>query len=107
LCVFVCGKLIFRLLKQHNVTLDERLLSMADMENHVAEVWLQYTPENSVEKGLISSANVRKPSAEECISLNTTISNGSTIFNVQVYMISLLSATTLEEIPYEDAVCLF
>ena len=60
-----------------------------------------------MENSLISSANLRKPSAEERISLNTTISNGSTIFNVQVYMISLLSAATLEEIPYEDAICLF
>lgn len=60
-----------------------------------------------MEKAFISSANVGKPSAEECISLNTTVSNGSTTFNVQVYMISLLSATTLEEIPYEDAICLF
>lgn len=60
-----------------------------------------------MEKGFISSANVEKLSAEECISLNTTVSNGSTTFNVQVYMISLLSATTLEEIPYEDAICLF
>lgn len=60
-----------------------------------------------MEKGFISSANVEKPSAEECISLNTTVSNGSTTFIVQVYMISLLSATTLEEIPYEDAICLF